>query len=54
MTCEICGEETTGSVGAAGIRWPNICQRCKDTEDERLEANLAYFGELITEALENR
>lgn len=33
MQCLICGVETEGSTGAAGLRWPNICQRCKDRED---------------------
>lgn len=31
--CMICGQLTEGSVGAAGIRWPNLCQPCKDEED---------------------
>ena len=36
--CVVCGIETTGSVGAAGLRWPMICQHCKDEEDARAEA----------------
>lgn len=31
--CILCKEPTTGSVGAAGLRWPMICQPCKDKED---------------------
>lgn len=32
----LCGKETNGSIGAAGIKWPNICQPCKDKEDKAL------------------
>jgi hypothetical protein len=39
-TCILCGVETTGSVGKAGIRWARICQPCKDAEDEALENRL--------------
>lgn len=31
--CVECGTPTTGSVGAAGIRWPMLCQKCKDHAD---------------------
>lgn len=31
--CKLCGSATTGSVGAAGIRWSFICQPCKNAED---------------------
>lgn len=41
MRCRLCGEETTGSTGAAGIRWPSICQRCKDAEDAAIDKRLA-------------
>ena len=34
--CILCGVETKGSIGAAGIKWPNICQTCKDREDKAL------------------
>lgn len=34
--CILCGKETTGSIGRAGIKWPMICQPCKDIEDEAL------------------
>ena len=34
--CLLCGEATTGSIGKAGIYWPNICQACKDREDQYL------------------
>jgi|WetSurSiteA1Bulk_404760.scaffolds.fasta_scaffold528997_1 hypothetical protein len=36
MKCMICGKETHGSTGAAGIFWPNMCQKCKNEEDEML------------------
>ena len=35
--CILCGNETEGSTGAAGIRWTTICQQCKDDEDAELE-----------------
>lgn len=34
--CILCGKPTTGSVGAAGLRWHMICQPCKDEEDNAL------------------
>ena len=34
--CKLCGSPTTGSIGAAGIPWPLICQPCKDEEDTAL------------------
>lgn len=40
-TCLLCGRETTGSVGVAGLRWPSLCQRCKDAEDVGIEYSLA-------------
>lgn len=33
MQCVICGKETEGSTGAAGLRWPNICQHRKNKAD---------------------
>ena len=36
MKCIICKKETNGSVGTAGIHWSNICQSCKDQEDQAL------------------
>ena len=42
--CILCGTPTTGSVGAAGIHWKNICQTCKDAEDRALEARLQQHG----------
>ena len=32
--CILCNVQTSGSVGAAGIHWPSICQTCKDAEDK--------------------
>ena len=34
--CILCHAPTAGSTGAAGIRWPMICQSCKDHEDAAL------------------
>lgn len=31
--CKLCNKPTTGSIGAAGNKWPSICQPCKDAED---------------------
>lgn len=38
--CILCGKPTTGSVGAAGLQWPMICQPCKDKEDQALAARI--------------
>ena len=45
--CIICDNETTGSIGAAGIRWSCICQPCKDKEDKALEQRLKYEGKVL-------
>jgi len=49
--CILCNELTEGSVGAAGIKWPNICQPCKDKEDtilaNRLEIQAVFTSELL-------
>lgn len=34
--CMGCTEPTTGSIGAAGVYWQNLCQPCKDDADTRL------------------
>ena len=39
-TCILCGDLTTGSIGAAGMRWSYICQPCKDIEDEALRLRI--------------
>jgi len=39
-SCIICGTQTNGSIGVAGIRWSCICQECKDMEDRILANNL--------------
>ena len=38
--CILCGKETNGSVGRAGIRWQSICQECKNMEDDLAAAKL--------------
>ena len=40
--CMLCGKSTTGSVGAAGIKWSMICQPCKDVEDAALMSVLVH------------
>lgn len=44
--CIICQRPTTGSVGAAGIRWPMICQPCKDAADNELRRRVTTDIEL--------
>ena len=39
-TCILCGKLTEGSVGAAGLKWSMICQKCKDEEDAFLLESL--------------
>jgi len=39
-SCLICNDPTNGSIGAAGIDWPAICQNCKDTEDAALSRRI--------------
>lgn len=36
MLCLGCGKPTTGSIGAAGIKWKFVCQSCKDEADAAL------------------
>lgn len=50
MKCLICKTETEGSRGAAGIKWPNICQPCKNTEDAALSRRLAIQSFVIHSA----
>lgn len=38
--CKLCFRPTTGSVGAAGIRWSFLCQECKDKEDAAARAQI--------------
>jgi len=40
QTCKLCGDETHGATGAAGIFWPWLCQQCKDAEDAALWRSL--------------
>ena len=32
--CRECGKETEGSIGAAGVKWHDICQQCKNEADQ--------------------
>lgn len=36
VPCKGCSKTTVGSVGAAGIFWPFLCQKCKDEADNGL------------------
>jgi len=40
MNCKICSTPTTGSIGRAGYRWPNLCQKCKDEQDDALDKSI--------------
>lgn len=40
--CKLCNKETTGSVGASGLRWKMICQECKDKEDSYANDKIKY------------
>lgn len=46
-TCELCGDLTSGSIGAAGMHWHNICQPCKDKEDTALLAKISRQKHLL-------
>ena len=52
--CILCRRPTTGSVGAAGLRWPMICQPCKDAEDRALDDRLVVLGCALDRLLEVR
>ena len=45
--CKLCGAETTGSVGVAGITWPFLCQKCKDAEDQALDQSVAAVATAV-------
>jgi hypothetical protein len=45
--CILCGKETLGSVGAAGIKWSCICQPCKDKEDKAYADRLGYESKVL-------
>jgi hypothetical protein len=51
MSCLICGKETKGSVGKAGLKWIFICQTCKDEEDRLLEEKIKYQKKITDEIL---
>jgi len=50
-SCIFCGKLTEGSVGVAGIHWKNLCQPCKDGEDNllalRIKAQAKAFDILL-------
>lgn len=45
--CILCNKPTTGSVGAAGIKWSMICQPCKDKEDDALKNRIKHTAMII-------
>lgn len=45
--CELCEKPTTGSIGAAGLHWKNICQSCKDKEDNALLVKISRQKHLL-------
>lgn len=50
--CILCNQLTEGSIGAAGIKWPNICQPCKDIEDAALSAKLSIQAKVTAKIFE--
>ncbi len=45
--CLACGSPTTGSVGAAGVRWSALCQKCKDAADKELLDRVKAFAGIL-------
>lgn len=45
--CILCNKETTGSIGAAGIKWDFICQPCKDQEDQMAWNNFKAISGML-------
>lgn len=45
-TCLGCGKQTSGSVGAAGLRWPNVCPSCKSAADAELHQQCVAVGKM--------
>lgn len=43
--CLICGQETIGAIGAAGLFWKNLCQPCKDEEDGVLAKQIELINQ---------
>ena len=50
--CILCGKQTEGSIGAAGIKWSCICQPCKDKEDKLLADRLEYESKVLNKIWE--
>lgn len=50
--CILCGKQTEGSVGAAGLKWSCICQPCKDAEDKALSDRLGYESKVLNKFYE--
>ena len=52
--CICCGALTSGSIGAAGLRWPNVCQPCKDVADSALRAQCIAVARITQELIAAR
>jgi hypothetical protein len=56
-TCLLCRQQTNGSVGASGIKWSNVCQTCKDIEDNIAKQqikSLVYLYKQVQTHYENK
>ena len=51
--CISCGNETNGSIGASGLKWETICQKCKDLEDRAMDYRLKCEKEFYNYLLLN-
>jgi hypothetical protein len=51
-TCVLCGTVTDGAIGATGLLWPNLCQRCKDIEDHKEEEYVGVVASAVDRVYE--
>ena len=45
--CIVCGKPTEGSTGRTGIKWPNVCQPCKDDADGAAVEDLRRMMDVV-------
>ena len=50
--CIVCHRMTPGSVGRTGIKWPHVCQPCKDDADSAAVEDLRRVMD-VAHMLEN-
>jgi len=50
--CMLCGAETNGSIGAAGLKWPTICPPCKEGEDRALAQSIKIQADVLNSVFE--